>query len=349
MTLWIRLLGCADDEPAKKDPVDTDDTVTDPTGTATDGLVDALVLEGRLDYHYDFTARDEAQGKLDCDHAREYVGTAVPGAASTVCGDVECDQVFFGWTVVPEENRACYRQVFPGGSITQPEVWASGPGGFIRYTIPVFGLFTALPSDAVPEQGAVVTGSTVAQGYYVGSQDPVNYEYSFTFTYDTAPDVVAGDPEGEVAPYTCGWPDGGSRRSGPIVAGQPLPDHVLLDQCGQPVHLGDFEGGWTLLLLASTSCDTCRLAASGVRDLLADHPDLTVITLFSGTDDEYDAWLSDYHPSGPLLRDDGFGRVLGWPLTGSAEFAWVLLDPDQASFDARSQFTSWSELDPILP
>lgn len=355
MLLWLPLLGCADD-PEPKTPTDTttdDPTTTDVTTTPPAGVVDALILEARLDWHYDFDAVAEAQHVTDCDHAREYTGQEVPGLEELVCGDLPCDHVFFGWTVVPEENRACYRQVSPFGlTFTQPEVWAVGPDGWVRIPYPVFGGALPLtPTDQEPAIGEEVTATTAGVGAFVLPAGSYTYEMAMSLTYDLDPTVAAADPDVELDAYVCGWPTGGPRvRPGPIARGEPLPDHVLLDQCGEPVHTGDLTGGFTLLLLASATCDTCAAAASQVRPLLEAHPDLTVATLFHGDDAGYDAWREAYHPRGPLLRDDGWGRLVSWSLNfNTSEAAWVLLDPDGAVVTASTGFTSWSVLDPFLP
>jgi hypothetical protein len=352
MLLWIPLLGgCADDPDPKGTDPDPTDTESPPTLT-TDGAVDALTIDGRIDWRYDFDAVAEAQGQSDCDHARVFTGQEVPGLEENVCVDAPCDHVFFGRSVIPEENRACYRQVATFGfAYAQPEVWAVGPDGWMRYTFAGFGVLSPAPTDQEPAVGEVVTATVAGSGLFASPAGTYGYEQSMTLTYDVDPTVAAADPDVELDAYVCGWPTGGPRvRRGPIAFGEPLPDHVLTDQCGQPVHTNDLTGGFTLLLLASAECDTCAAAASQVRPLLEAHPDLTVATLFLGDDAAYDAWREAYHPRGPLLRDDGWGRLVTWSLLfTTSESAWVLVDPDGVPATAGTGFTSWSVLDPFLP
>lgn len=346
MSWWMPLLaGCADAPDETPEPDDAD-----PVVSTTVAPVDALVLDGRMDFDEDFDAVAEAQGRTDCLHARDFVGQEVPGAAATVCADLACDYVFVGWTEVPEENRSCFRQVIGGGSspLSQPEVWSVGPEGWIRRTFAYFG-----PSTAQPIEGEIAPGEAFSVEY-AGSQPvspagTIDFAVTVRMSFEADPGVATADPTAELDAYVCGWPTGGHRYAGPVAAGTALPDHVLLDQCGEPVHTGDLQGAPTLFLFATAGCDACAAQASAVRPLLEEHPELQVVTLFQGDDEGYAAWRDAYHPRGPLLRDDGWGRVLTWAHGLTTESPWILVDAGQRTVATGVDFVSWSALDPFLP
>lgn len=108
-------------------------------------------------------------------------------------------------------------------------------------------------------------------------------------------------PEG--MPPIPGDAAGGGAWSQGIAPGTPAPSFSLLDTEGRTVSLHEFSGQRLLLVFSATDCPHCRAMYPILRDFHKAHPDLPVLMISRGSEEE----------NRRLVQDEGFAfPVLAW-------------------------------------
>jgi hypothetical protein len=262
-----------------------------------------------------------------------------------------------------------------------PMNFASGAPGCVSsaiYNSPVppdlyFGwtsdgkFFQALGSSYLPADhpSGAATLSAGAADVTLSDHQP---DHSIDGTGHLVLGTAHGDPLAGWVPSssnTCGFPksDPPTYTGGyaPKV-GDPLPDGVFLDACGDKVRLLGATGRFTVVMLnqADTkSCAPCWRAAIGKltfdADLEAMGIDVSVIALDvpsyfdiyrSPSPDDLKNWVTASKWDGQVLADRGYGSMLvatlgfgGWP-------SFALVDPAGTIFYAQSGYTdgTWTTL-----
>jgi hypothetical protein len=155
---------------------------------------------------------------------------------------------------------------------------------------------------------------------------------------------AAGDRlHGQVPPpsYDCGWPSAARppfSGSYQPQLGDPLPDAVLDDQCGQPLRLFDLAGNYLVLHMNQSDmpdyapCAPCQVAAAGQAQFEADMTALGiptfVVSLLVPTNDDSELsppqdrlqrWMMQEKVSGPVLADRGFGPTVVGPVAAGGD------------------------------
>ena len=176
------------------------------------------------------------------------------------------------------------------------------------------------------------------------------------------------------AHYSCGWP-----KTNPpafagkyaVAGGDPLPDAVLADQCGDNVRLQDLLGRYLVLTMnqTKTGCGPCDMAVAGQPMFEADMKTLGVETLVVSlmvpayTDAgltvgklDLQNWLTGHPNQGVLLADRGYGpSVLGpWAAGGDVTQigypSFGLVAPDGTLLTASVGFdnNTWANLESAI-
>ena len=145
--------------------------------------------------------------------------------------------------------------------------------------------------------------------------------------------------------YDCGWP---SAAPPPFTGsyqpsiGDPLPDAVLLDQCGQKLRLQDLSGSYVVLHMNQSDapdyapCGPCQMAAAGQAQFESDLSALGlsafVVTLLVPTNldvelsppqDRLSQWSTTHGVTGPVLADRGFGPSVVGPAAAGGDLTQV--------------------------
>jgi hypothetical protein len=155
--------------------------------------------------------------------------------------------------------------------------------------------------------------------------------------------VVGDRLHGQVPPpsYDCGWPSAAPpafNGSYQPQLGDPLPDAVLDDQCGQPLRLFDLAGNYLVLHMNQSDmpdyapCAPCQMAAAGQAQFEADMAALGlptfVVSLLVPTNDDSElsppqdrlqGWMMTHQVSGPVLADRGFGPTVVGPVAAGGD------------------------------
>lgn len=320
--MWtiLFLVACTDKEAA---PVDTQAPATRQT------------LSGSPVWSFDFDAEAEAAGQTDCGYPRTYTGVE-DRSAPWICPS--CELLFYASTEVERGPGTCFSMV-NSGRIPDIEWIGYQDGAWYRSVDANFS-----------ERGP----ASYADGVLTISQTYAGADALRGGTYDLSIDgeLSVGEEEGSTLPYaaassySCGWP-----KADPppytgdytLVEGQPLPDGLFQDECGDWVRLHDFAGNFLLIETGTLDCSACQQFAEGEAQFLADMEALgipvTVVTLMSESLDvpassvsasDLIAWREHFGLDSAVLSDRLWALSVVAPAVGSSygNPSLVLADPE---------------------
>ena len=188
-----------------------------------------------------------------------------------------------------------------------------------------------------------------------------------TLRYWSEEDLEVEDPFALAAEdYACGWPQQAPSplpRNYHLETGQAFPDAVLMDQCGEMVHLADFRGEWLVIDSTQPDCGPCQTMAEGaegfVQEMGAEGYDVRVISLVgSGLAAPFESpdagllgdWAASFGLDDPVLADRGLGFAL-FPEYIQGDFgypAWVIVDPSGDLVHGQVGFSSWAAVADVI-
>lgn len=326
MNLWWMVVACnGGDGETGPGPKPSDGTgagcgEVDPPAQRTEGSGPrpARAVTGRIAYHVDFDAAAEADGKVDCDYTRSYVGTEAvdqpwlcPSCTLTFAADTEIDDV------------GCYADV--GTAAQRHPEWIGFDDGFWRAQVPNADLAefcTGVASCSVLEVdpgGADVaytaTGQTSVDGLHGYSISGVG---TFTFTDGDGEEVTPLDGY-RTEPYACGWPLRSPGGPSPWTAavGDVFPNFRQRDACGDDFDFWDLRGSYVILVVDEAGHLTPgdydafhRVLASLNADCIPTELVVVVADAFASlttTPDRaaVDAFAQAHELTGPVLADAG--------------------------------------------
>jgi hypothetical protein len=225
--------------------------------------------------------------------------------------------------------------------------------------------------------GSLIAGSVAVSAKTVQATISVdNADITRAGTSQLTVGEKAGDREQgwtRSASYRCGWP-----RTNPppytgsyaAAAGNPLPDAVLEDQCGDKVRMHDLLGRYLVLAANQTgpkTCGPCTGASQGQAAFEADIKGLGIDTLvvsllvpdytlsvLTPAQSDLQSWASANQVKGVALADRGYGTaVVGIvathnDLTTFGYPSFVVVAPDGTVLTGTTGFTAnmtWTDLE----
>jgi hypothetical protein len=363
--MWLFWIACTPNGPVDS-AVDTDEVATvdadppfEPTTVGT--------VSGSATWGVDFSAAAEAAGYVDCDYSRSWSNGLEDQSTPWLCPT--CGPRL--WRVdaaVVSGREACYDRI-SANAPAEVEWLGVADGAFYRAN---------RLNLRLSEQGAVTGGdaaATLVNDTDFQFQDASGGTFDATFhiegalTFGTA----TGDPAWGMRPpaaYACGWPKrdraayAGDYR---LDLGEPLPDGVFDDACGEPVRLDDLGGEWLVVDVAARDCGPCRVMAEGanafVAGMAAKGVQVRTVTLLAPTlsdtlaitpTDQLVEWADGYALTDPVLADRGYGVwVMGEaaPRVSGEDFGyptWAVVGPDGNVRALHVGFGSWDAVAAVV-
>jgi hypothetical protein len=314
-------------------------------------------LAGSATWNLQFDADAQAAGLSECTYTRTYSGGFEDRSAPWLCP--ECDIMYK--VNVTLEGVDCFAQVASGE--VPPIEWVGyGESSYFR---------TYFENARLSPQGTMVSAE---DGFQV-SNETEWYEHTEggTFRFTITGSFEIGSAEGDAyhgfappAEHSCGWPTTSKELvlgKGPIAVGEPLPDGLFLDVCGEGVRLHDFEGKYLVIDVSAMDCPPCRAMADQHEDfsaaMIAAGIDAEAITLLAPALDDVlgptetfhlQEWIDSYELHSPVLADRGYGYwVLGEALGDEFGYpAWTVVAPDLEVLEIWKGFGGWEDIEGII-
>jgi thiol-disulfide isomerase/thioredoxin len=336
------------------------------TGTPTEeGSIPAWRAAGEVTWSLTFDAAAQAEGYTDCSYRRSYqglqaldLGYLCPECALHLVGDATM-----------EEGLDCAAVIVSDPPTVRAEGWGwSADGRFFRssYGLAPLGELTTI--DLSGGQQAALSWESEGE---IGTTGTLLLQASGTVSWWLDEQTLLPDPwPARTEPYACGWPTddpGTLALDYELTLGDVLPNVRLRDQCDEKLALWDLYGRWLVVDSAQPDCGPCRSMASTAEDFVqqmaAEGIEVVVVSLlgkglaepFSEPDEAvYDDWVTQYQPSGPVLRDRGYGYALLPDLAESAtgeEFGyptWMVIAPDMTIAHVNVGFSDWEAVAEVI-
>ncbi len=363
--MLILLLACARDP----EPTDTSSASTGdggfPATPTEEGSIPAWRATGSARWTLDFDAEAEAQGYVDCEYARTWEGVQALDL-DYLCPD--CALIFPGEARLTE-GLSCHQQLEPSSTELRGEAWGlSADGRFFRSGGNTRPLSELCAVDVESPDGAAIAWES-EYSLNGGGGLVLRAEGQLSWWLDEQTLLPEPWPE-RTEPYACGWPladPGGLELDYALAIGSVFPNVRLVDQCSEKLALWDLYGRWLVIDTAQPDCGPCRsMAASAeafVEQMAAEGVEVLVVNLlgdglaapFDEPDAEtYAAWVDSFQPSGPVLKDRGFGYAL-FPAFAEAATGesfgyptWVVVGPDMRIRAVNVGFGTWDDIAAIL-
>ncbi|MCK6506434.1 redoxin domain-containing protein [Myxococcota bacterium] len=336
------------------------------TGTPTEeGSIPAWRAQAEVTWTLTFDAAAQAEGYADCSYRRTWEGVQVldldylcPECALHLVGDATL-----------QEGLDCAATIVSDPPTVREEGWGwSEDGRFFRGSYGLSPMGELGTIDAGRSEGAALSWESEGE---VGTTGTMLLQAAGTVSWWLDEQTLLPDPwPARTEPYTCGWPtdDPGTLvRDYDLALGTVLPNVRLRDQCDEKLALWDLYGRWLVVDSAQPDCGPCRTMASTAEDFVqsmaAEGIEVVVVSLlgkglaepFSEPDEAvFDDWVATYQPSGPVLRDRGYGYALLPDLALSAtgeEFGyptWMVIAPDMTIAHVNVGFSDWDAVAEVI-
>jgi len=329
------------------------------------GSIPAIRVSGDVTWTLAFDADAQAQGFTDCSYTRSYEGVQVLDLGY-LCPD--CAVISQGDATI-SQGLDCYSQISSDPQTVRTEAWGwSDDGRFFRSGLEQYPLGELSSIDPTASTGADLSWES-SSDLSPGGTMTLSAAGSIRWLIDDQ--ALLPDPwPVRTEPYACGWPTndpGTLSLDYELGLGKTFPNVRLVDQCGERPALWDLYGSWLVIDTAQPDCGPCRSMASTAEAFLnqmADEGiDVKFVSLLGAglsepwatpSQDVYDAWVTSYNPTTPLLQDRGFGYAL-FPAFAEAETGeafgyptWIVVDPTMKPVAVNVGFGSWDAVAEII-